>query len=256
MEIGYPPEAVEDAESRRVMNNLKNWDAKERHKRKLTRDATLNQSTKQSQSVAENVSNRASAIWKNIGGRSRPKRPSGTDHQVLQDAELEGDQDEDGDVRLSIFVSSPLGSPAEPSTPMQSNYTRKSESGDPFKDPKANSTIKRESREDGSTAEDFPIMDPLSTPKASDLTTPAPQVSESVNTYARQRIPPQPLHLPPPKTPPPPPVSPQPSEAASPKQSFDDEPGRGRWWTEWLCGCSEGTDRGGDKQAGKTNPFE
>ncbi|KAF9654015.1 hypothetical protein BDM02DRAFT_3107232 [Thelephora ganbajun] len=29
-----------------------------------------------------------------------------------------------------------------------------------------------------------------------------------------------------------------------------------RWWTEWLCGCSEGPDRGGYNQSGRTNPNE
>ncbi|KAF8320814.1 hypothetical protein DL93DRAFT_2073535 [Clavulina sp. PMI_390] len=39
----------------------------------------------------------------------------------------------------------------------------------------------------------------------------------------------------------------------------DDDNGpaeEGRWWTDWLCGCREGPNRGGDNQAGKTNPFE
>ncbi|KAF8325225.1 uncharacterized protein EI90DRAFT_3019192 [Cantharellus anzutake] len=33
-------------------------------------------------------------------------------------------------------------------------------------------------------------------------------------------------------------------------------PFNGRWWTDWLCGCREGADRGGDHQAGSTNPME
>lgn len=33
-------------------------------------------------------------------------------------------------------------------------------------------------------------------------------------------------------------------------------PFKGRWWTDWLCGCREGPDRGGDHQAGRTNAFE
>lgn len=65
---------------------------------------------------------------------------------------------------------------------------------------------------------------------------------------------PQPLGLPPPLTPPPPntvqspgaidPPRVGPHAAASPEQ--EQEPVR--WWTEWLCGCSEGPDRGGDNQ--------
>jgi hypothetical protein len=53
---------------------------------------------------------------------------------------------------------------------------------------------------------------------------------------------------------------------------IDDDHREGRWWHDWLCGCGEGPDRGGDCQvrsdsfpgthsldecqAGRTNPFE
>jgi hypothetical protein len=45
-----------------------------------------------------------------------------------------------------------------------------------------------------------------------------------------------------------------PDEEAVPKQDIaknheeDEKPEAGRWWTDWLCGCSEGPDRGGDIQ--------
>ena len=114
----------------------------------------------------------------------------------------------------------------------------------------------------------------------------------------RQPPPPKPLDLPAPKAPPPHPDAPQtdrpPEPVAEPdleaherardvealrqaKQVEEDRPPI-RWWHEWLCGCGEGPDRGGDNQvrgtytillvlygtdrrllqiqAGRTNPFE
>lgn len=67
------------------------------------------------------------------------------------------------------------------------------------------------------------------------------------------RIPPtpKPLGLPPPRTPPPPsdlpphPISP-PTPAHSDNPHEDVKPTR--WWHDWLCGCNEGPDRGGDYQ--------
>lgn len=69
--------------------------------------------------------------------------------------------------------------------------------------------------------------------------------------------PPQPLGLPPPLTPPPkgtrPRVAPM---KATPPPTLHQEPiepeQEVRWWHDWLCGCNEGPDRGGDNQVGKT----
>jgi len=50
------------------------------------------------------------------------------------------------------------------------------------------------------------------------------------------------------------------SQMSRDKKPEDDDdiepPFNGRWWTDWLCGCREGADRGGDHQAGRTNAFE
>jgi hypothetical protein len=67
--------------------------------------------------------------------------------------------------------------------------------------------------------------------------------------------PPQPLGLPPPKSPPPPitlPPSPtsQPSITSQPIRAEDSPSSSHPWWHEWLCGCGEGPDRGGDYQVG------
>ena len=84
----------------------------------------------------------------------------------------------------------------------------------------------------------------------------------------RQPPPPKPLDLPAPKVPPPHPDAPHtarpPEPVAEPEldvheRDRDVEAGRReakpvedlppmRWWHEWLCGCGEGPDRGGDNQ--------
>jgi len=81
--------------------------------------------------------------------------------------------------------------------------------------------------------------------------------------------PPQPLGLPTPRTPPPRNDEGQAYITEPPDQTAGPSTARGedylnsdetekevKWWTEWLCGCSEGPDRGGYDQSGRTNPNE
>jgi hypothetical protein len=81
---------------------------------------------------------------------------------------------------------------------------------------------------------------------------------------------PRPFDIPPPKTPPPPFNSDEEdveelemeqqeqqrrAEArGGVEQDAHEEPKR--WWTDWICGCNEGRDRGGERQAASTNPME
>jgi len=63
-----------------------------------------------------------------------------------------------------------------------------------------------------------------------------------------------PLDLPRPKTPPPvaistPPYLIDPPRATHHPKNSEDDTKSSRWWHEWLCGCGEGPDRGGDYQA-------
>ena len=91
---------------------------------------------------------------------------------------------------------------------------------------------------------------------------PPPIVSTAVKPK-RQRGPPPPLPLglPKPRTPPPRNeegqayITDPPDRAARPSTTRreasnpdSDETVKVRWWTEWLCGCSEGSDRGGYHQ--------
>ena len=72
-----------------------------------------------------------------------------------------------------------------------------------------------------------------------------------VQSSSRKPPTPKPLHLPSPCTPPPPngQLQPTPSPSISPPPNDGEgEPRSTRWWHDWLCGCSEGDDRGGDDQ--------
>lgn len=83
-----------------------------------------------------------------------------------------------------------------------------------------------------------------------------PVLVASSSSFVRHP-PPKPLGLPPPRTPPPPaelPLSDRPPKATSPPvidrqvSEIDEEVKETRWWHDWLCGCGEGTDRGGEHQ--------
>jgi hypothetical protein len=150
-------------------------------------------------------------------------------------------------------------------------------SSNPFADPDEDSVRIVESPRDGIMPNDAVIMDPVQTPPAGDGNALGLQLSGSLSPppiTRKQPGPPQPLRLPSPKTPPPVSESSRTSVSTTPELSYDEEPVRSKWWTEWLCGCSEGPDRGGDNQvsqdpklfarsslkydgqAGRTNPFE
>jgi len=104
-------------------------------------------------------------------------------------------------------------------------------------------------RADAMTTSDLPL------PRASDSRTRSSQ--PALRTRTSTLIPPpRPLGLPQPLTPPPPgttgariaPMKATPPPTLHPERI---EPEREvRWWHEWLCGCSEGPDRGGEFQVG------
>ncbi|KAJ7430862.1 hypothetical protein B0H11DRAFT_2133646 [Mycena galericulata] len=75
------------------------------------------------------------------------------------------------------------------------------------------------------------------------MTSPQRPALLTASSSIRRPPTPKPLGLPPPRAPPPP----LPQNTPPPET---------RWWHEWLCGFGEGSDRGGDNQAGRTNPFE
>jgi hypothetical protein len=201
-------------------------------------------------------------MWKNVGSRHKSKRPSGSDHQVLKDDEFEADLD-DGDVQLmTLGESNTPASPTETPTPTQTHKALPDDSEpptptarNPFADPMEEVAAK--DPQGGILVNGSVVMDPMPTPPATSenntlgLTLTSSPASTEPPPQTRLPAPPQPLSIPPPKTPPPFSGSPdntREAPTAVPDLTDDEEPGQHRWWTEWLCGCREGPDRGGDNQ--------
>ncbi|KAF8161052.1 hypothetical protein B0H34DRAFT_795894 [Crassisporium funariophilum] len=231
----YPPMNDDVQETRRIEEastpNLRRWEIAERQRRKTARESFHNPT---GPSLVGDVSRRASLLW--TGRKS--KHPSIGNHAALQS------QDNIDRVPLTEIIS-PTPSPTR--TDSDDTHT-----GDPFANPLEPLSPFADTHE-VNTPTPHSVPQVYSTPlevdkHASDLT----RVASS-----SQPPRPMPLNLPPPRTPPPiiisPPIT-QPN--TEPGDRNDHKPPESRWWHDWLCGCSEGQDRGGDYQAGRTNPFE
>lgn len=97
-------------------------------------------------------------------------------------------------------------------------------------------------------------ISPFADPNSRDKQLFNPKAQDSRSSWE----PPQPLNLPSPGDPSSPvqtPPCPTPSLVLS-KPYPEESSLEMRWWHDWLCGCGEGPDRGGDYQAGHTNPSE
>ncbi|KAI0063656.1 hypothetical protein BV25DRAFT_1824219 [Artomyces pyxidatus] len=245
---GYPPMSEDATETRRIEENLRRWEIAERQRRKAARESSHNSQPKSS-AVAEGGW-RASSLWPRRASRV-PTDGVGT-HRALRTSEDAVPLD---DIEGS---PSPSGPPSPSPTPAPGYASKSTRAENPFADPA------------GSSSSLFVNAQPSSSPiEPSDSTaeTSALNPSDSgVSFSSKARLhPPAPLGLPPPRTPPPPidspfsirppdPIrTPDTSHAAGP---HEDEGPPVRWWTEWLCGCSEGPDRGGEAQAARTNPLE
>jgi len=244
--LEYPPTNGEDEESKRVAENLRRWETAERLKRRAAREST---SSLGSSSIIGDVSRRASLLWRQGRRSSRATNGGGSGtHKALNmrssedtmplDAMDRSPRTASSDTAFSPIQRSlsPADNPFEPpdtATPLNTNWSTTAAVMTPSSPPDNTS----------------PFADSASVPSKPTL--------EASASFTHEPPPaPMPLGLPPPKTPPP--RIPSPGEI--------NEDGRGhhptasgkehRWWTEWLCGCREGEDRGGDDQAGRTNPFE
>ncbi|KAF9222536.1 hypothetical protein BS17DRAFT_783007 [Gyrodon lividus] len=263
----YPPTTDAAAETRRVEETLKRWELAERQRRKSAREAPQPSSAP---SLLADVTRKASLI---LSGRKPSLRASGVtsfgNHRAIKsrdsvDPTREGyavpldDFDQHDPCTSAITVHSPSPSAFEHSIP-ENPFIHPSESSDcstppspsPFADPKEQSAVMTAA-----------VIPPTPFPPGSDKKTRGraqPVVSAPTVSFVP---PPRPLGLPPPVTPPPPaphiaPLKPTPPPVLSlPPREDPEERKEVRWWHEWLCGCGEGPDRGGDNQAGRTNPFE
>ncbi|KAJ7262265.1 hypothetical protein B0H12DRAFT_1105039 [Mycena haematopus] len=230
----YPPVAEDEAETRRIEENLKRWEVAERMKRKAARESAYLKP--QPPTLLSDLTRRASLLW------SGKKAPAPRNNDPSLGAHTALNSQDEADVVPLDDIATPTPSPthSEPSNPFTNP------GGDPFSDAEA-------------------VMSPTNEPppplqmEGEDAIPLQPQpqrpamLTASSSMSIRRPPTPKPLGLPPPRAPPPP--LPHSSPPPVPVPNDDDEP-KVRWWHDWLCGLGEGPDRGGDHQAGRTNPFE
>ncbi|TFK54267.1 hypothetical protein OE88DRAFT_1171184 [Heliocybe sulcata] len=241
---GYPPMTDEEAESRRVEENLRRWEIAERERRRAART-----STQASTSTVGDVVKRASSLWPKRSSRT-PKDDGAGRHAVLR-----GRSSEDGVPLTDINDASPALSVANSPNPSVVDFS--AESQNPFTN-SARIPVTPVSPFDDKFQASALMSSVPPTPAVED-----PDGAKELLPHRRASKPPPrpgPLNLPEPKAPPPhsgapianrapEPISPL-SPAPVPPQKEEEPPTR--WWTDWLCGCNEG----GENQAGKTNPME
>ncbi|EIW62479.1 uncharacterized protein TRAVEDRAFT_68898 [Trametes versicolor FP-101664 SS1] len=255
---GYPPTQDEKAESRRIEENLRRWEVAERQRRKAARDSVASTS----------------------GGSTAPSLLAGLFRRDSRKASLGGvgahhalrtdDRDADPNALPLTDMNTPTGDAFAPSAPPTPEPETLSLAENPFDTPAASRTslnIPAQSAlmtESESGPGDFANAD---APRARTKGAATLEASSSFRRQKKQKLPPpppQPLDLPAPREVPPhtgehpgpiPPLQPVPPEPEPEPAPVDPGPPV-RWWHEWLCGCGEAADRGGDHQAGRTNPFE
>lgn len=200
------------------MQNLRRWEIAERQRRKAARSSA---SISSPPSLVSDVSRRASLLWS--GRKSK--------HSSLGGLGKHSDI-----VPLTQRDASPTPSPTRSDSseahPAADPFANPPESQSPFADFHATKThdsqVPSSSRPPESLESHIiPVHVPLARPP-----------------------PPKPLNLPPPRTPPPIINTHSPTSPSTPNFGNQSTPKEEniRWWHDWLCGCGEGPDRGGDFQ--------
>ncbi|GBE81575.1 predicted protein [Sparassis crispa] len=241
----YPPVNDEEAESRRVEENLRLWEMAERQRRKAARENT-NAASSSGTTLVGDITRKASLLW--------PSRRM-TQASMALGAHRELRTTDDG-VPLDDIEASP-----SPGTSTRTSFELVE---NPFITPAASTTSLNEPTQSAIMTESTSVS-PLHGEQGGVSATPAPEhPTLQALSSTRKPPPPQSLNLPRPRTPPPPnspphanrPPEPTLTPTLTPPPTVQEDEPPVRWWTEWLCGCSEGSDRGGEHQAGRTNPFE
>ncbi|KAG1734737.1 uncharacterized protein EDB91DRAFT_1146589 [Suillus paluster] len=239
----YPPTTDDAAETRRVEENLRRWEMAERERRRAARESAQANGGGGGPSLLGEVTRRASVL---LSKRQTGRSSSGGlgNHRALKS------RDSVDVVPLDDIDQSPRTSANPFIHPSEVEPGFDSPSLSPFVDSKKQSSVMSESCD----------LDSPRSPDNFDSNTHSLQ-SATIPPTSKLVPPPQPLGLPPPLTPPPKGTRPRMAPMKStPPPTLRQEPMEPeqevRWWHDWLCGCSEGPDRGGDNQAGRTNPFE
>ncbi|KAI0351042.1 hypothetical protein OH77DRAFT_1430261 [Trametes cingulata] len=264
---GYPPTKEEEAESRRIEENLRRWEIAERQRRKAARESAA--STSGGSTAPSLLADLRSSLFRRDSSRKASLGGVGT-HHVLRTDDRDADAaDAEGDGLPLADMQTPTGAAfSAPPTPEPENpFDTPSASRTSLNIP-AHSAIMTES--DSIPADFVEGEKPTEARKGPGPKRPTLEASSSfanpgAGAKKQPPPPPKPLDLPAPRSPPPrtatphadkPPEPIPPPTPAPPEPEPIDEGPPVRWWHEWLCGCGEGPDRGGDHQAGRTNPFE
>jgi hypothetical protein len=238
---------------------LRQWELDERQRRKAARDTTAN--TTAPSSLVDNVAKRASLLWP-VSNRKSPYNLS-RDKELGDHAVLRSQESLDvpmNDLNLPPSRSASGSTPPTPSTPditITSAEDREDAVEDPFTSPIIAQPSPKspfddmhgvEQAKEGTQEQeqehrlDAPARHPENLLKPPEKSRTGPSTSKR-----RRRVPPpRPLGLPPPRTPPPP-LDLDTPQGSGPDTEEDVK--EVRWWHEWLCGCGEGPDRGGESQA-------
>lgn len=184
---------------------------------------------------------RATSLWSRRA--SHPRADGGGKHRVLESSE-DGGQTEylaPSPSHSAATSRTPSPLPGEPQTGPYARFN------DPFSDPP------------GSTSSLFVNAQPITSDigsSASFESVTGSSSSESTKVAKPVNVP-VPLDLPKPRSPPPRTATPHANRPPEPfprpdsrmAHACDDEDEKPvRWWTDWLCGCNEGPDRGGEAQ--------
>ncbi|KIM74331.1 hypothetical protein PILCRDRAFT_707106 [Piloderma croceum F 1598] len=244
----YPPTNEDAAETRRIEDNLRKWEMAERQRRKAARE-----SMQAPRSLVADVTRRASLLWP--GKTKTGSRPSRSERSVLGNHTALASVDSVDVVPMDDIEENPIFSAN--TSPAASPQVHNSPAN-PFYH-SADASHEQQTVVMGESSQ--PPTPSAHSEKGKGASQPErPTLIASMSSFTKPPPPPKPLGLPPPRTPPPPTNSSPPTPIASPTLTTASQeqkkPKETRWWHDWLCGLTEGSDRGGDDQAGRTNPFE
>ncbi|TBU37886.1 hypothetical protein BD309DRAFT_571341 [Dichomitus squalens] len=239
---GYPPTKEEEAEARRVQENLRRWEIAERQRRKAARESLSHHPTPTRDSVANN----APSFFADLLRRDsrKPENPFDTPSASRTSLNIPGHSaimtESDS---LPDEIAQP--GPREKSQAQTLDVPRRPTLGasSSFAEPDAENSASGQVQRTKSRRQPPP-------PKPLDLPAPKAPPPHADAPHAHVDRPPEPVASPEPQ-----PQDDVETQRTAQAQVEEDLPPV-RWWHEWLCGCGEGPERGGDHQAGRTNPFE
>jgi hypothetical protein len=263
----YPPVNDEEAETRRVeevnprlslslafalkshlAQNLRQWEVAERERRKAARESL---GFARPPSFVDDL---AHLLWpgrtKSTSSSSTAGRRGGDPalgkHIVLQSQES-----------LAMDNIPPSPSPTLTPSIVSPRLSIDPSLADPFVSPTDESASTQIQPHSPALMTEFSPESPTALRWPQGPPPPPPPPTEAEETASAQptsvqprRIPPpKPLGLPPPRTPPPrTDISPPPTVTIRSPTGETVAIKPARWWHEWLCGCGEGPDRGGEDQ--------